>query len=109
MRYRFLSVAPACLFAMVAAAQHTTVRKLSPGDSWSAPSPATSSHYSSSVSVELKPSVTPFRFKSGSPGVGNQPPPSANDQAAAMGKERPWEDGKPPVFCASTPIDPSCH
>lgn len=39
----------------------------------------------------------------------NQPPPSANDMAAVMGEDRPWQNGRPPVDRASAPMDPACH
>jgi hypothetical protein len=43
------------------------------------------------------------------PAQSNQSPPSANDEAAVMGKDRAWQNGRPPVDCAQTPMDSACH
>jgi|GEM_PF-2438956 len=53
---------------------------------------------------------SPFKFKDGKgDGPMGQPPPSAHDKAAVMGEDRAWQNGRPPVDCAMTPQDPTCH
>lgn len=37
------------------------------------------------------------------------PPPRANDRDVVLGLGRAWVGGKPPVECASTPMDAACH
>jgi len=60
----------------------------------------------------IEPAVEPeaFTFRPERPAWRNEPPPPrANDKAAVMGQTRPWQDGRPPVSCPLTPLDPACR
>lgn len=82
-------------------------------DRWEPASAATSS--TSYRAGQLLPgtagaSESPFHFKESSKrGPAYKPPPQANDKATVMGKQRPWQNGRPPVDCAIDPRDPACH
>jgi hypothetical protein len=55
-------------------------------------------------------SESPFHFREPSTrGPAYKPPPQANDKATVMGKQRPWQNGRPPVDCSIDPRDPACH
>lgn len=113
MRYRLVLTASAWLSAAMAMAQTAPTTLASQSDSWTArPATASSSAYRSHPSTEA-PAKTHFKFRDrrqdDPSNPLNQPPPSANDKAAVMGKDRPWQNGRPPVDCASAPMDPACH
>lgn len=116
MRYRLALTASTWLMAAVAMAQTSPPAQSSQSDSWTAhPAVAGSSSYRSQSSIEA-PARSHFKFKERGQGSTlnplnplNQPPPSANDKAAVMGKDRAWQNGRPPVDCAQTPMDPACH
>ena len=106
MRIRSLVFLPLCLPAFAAAAQTAS-------DQWTAPAPAasvTSAHDYRSHGSDATAKPSPFKFKSERKTWEKEPPPPrANDQNAVMGTARPWQNGQPPVSCAQTPRDPSCH
>jgi len=53
---------------------------------------------------------SPFRFVDADEGsVLRQSPPRPSDRAAVLGTERAWIGGRPPLDCAATPRDASCH
>ncbi len=110
MRYRFVLSASTWLIAAMAMAQTAPTPLSSQSDSWTAhPAVASSSVYRSHPSTEV-PAGGHFKFRDRrQDGPANQPPPSANDKAAVLGKDRAWQNGRPPVDCASTPMDPACH
>lgn len=55
-------------------------------------------------------SHSPFHFRqAANSGPAYAPPPPANDKAAVMGEQRPWQNGQPPVNCAVDPRNPACH
>jgi hypothetical protein len=111
---RILWMVPVLFLAAAATAQTvpaTTVKS----DSWApAPAAATSASDTSAAhrGIALPEAGGKGRFKfkdSHRDGPMGEPPPAASDKAAVMGQERPWQDGRPPVSCAATPQDPSCH
>lgn len=113
MRYRLVLTASTWLMAAVAMAQTSPPAQSNQSDSWAAhPAAASSSSYRSHPSTEST-GKSHFKFKDrrldDPSNPLNQPPPSANDKAAVMGKDRAWQNGRPPVDCASAPMDPACH
>lgn len=113
MRYRLALIASISLMAAMAMAQTSPPAPSNQSDSWKAhPAVAGSSSYRSQSSAEA-PARSHFKFRERGQGGAlnplNQPPPSANDKAAVMGKDRAWQNGRPPVDCAQTPMDSACH
>lgn len=110
MRSRYVLMASAWLLATAAMAQ-TTPASSGQSDSWSArPATASSVTFGDHAAAQAKSSHSPFKFKDRRPtGPADQPPPGANDKAAVMGTDRAWQNGRPPVNCAQTPMDPTCR
>jgi len=113
MRYRFLVFATAWLFATLAMAQTSTLASSGQSDSLaSRPAAASSTSYRSHAPTVTAADRVHFKFKDrqqDQQGPLSQPPPSAMDKAAVMGTDRPWQDGRPPVDCMQTPMDPTCR
>lgn len=108
MRYRSLLMASTWLLATAAMAQTSPPTQ---SDSWTMPpAPASSASYRGHSPTEPAPTASHFKFKDRNQGGPlNQPPPGANDKAAVMGTDRAWQNGRPPVDCAQTPMDKACH
>ncbi|MBD8899328.1 hypothetical protein [Rhodanobacter sp. DHG33] len=108
MHIRLFAALPLCLFAFAVSAQTTTA-----SDQWAPVAPAT--HYASQDNQaargnEAAATPSPFKFKEPrKTWEPEPPPPRANDQQTVMGTQHAWMDGQPPVVCAQTPRDPSCH
>jgi hypothetical protein len=110
MRFRQLLMASTWLLATAALAQ-TVPATSSQSDRWTAhPATAGSTTFRDHATLEPKPSHSPFKFKERQrTGPADQPPPSATDKAAVMGIDRAWQNGRPPVDCAQTPMDATCR
>jgi hypothetical protein len=110
MRFRHVLMASTWLLATAALAQ-TQPAPSSQSDSWAThPAAASSTTFRSHATVEATPSHSPFKFKERQrTGPADQPPPSATDKAAVMGTDRAWQNGRPPVDCAQTPMDATCR
>jgi hypothetical protein len=112
MRYRLVLTASTWLVAAVAMAQTAPTTSSNQSDSWTVHPAASSSSYRSQPSTQAT-GKSHFKFKDrrldDPSNPLNQPPPGANDKAAVMGKDRTWQNGRPPVDCASAPMDPACH
>ncbi|CAM5245474.1 hypothetical protein [Rhodanobacter lindaniclasticus] len=101
---------PLCLVSVAALAQSAPPAA---SDQWQ--QPATSASVAAHAATPLpggdaaaKPS--PFKFKGERKAWTDEPPPpQANDKAAVMGKQRPWQNGRPPLDCAARPRDPACR
>lgn len=107
MRSGKFAVLPFCLFACAVSAQTTAA-----SDQWAPVAPASSVAANGQGMHDgnraAKPS--PFKFKEPRKTWEKEPPPPrANDQQTLMGTQHPWMNGQPPVVCAQTPRDPSCH
>ncbi len=111
MIFRVLLLLSATLSAAVAVAQTTPVEHARPSDRWdSTPAAAASTGYRADRKLPGSDSHSPFQFKQPARrGPAYAPPPQANDKAAVMGKQRPWQNGRPPVDCAMEPRDPACQ
>lgn len=112
MLFRGLLIVCATLFAGSVAAQSTAPSQTTRNDRWETPPPASSSGYQADrlLPGTAGTSESPFQFKEAPKrGPAYQPPPQANDKAAVMGKQRPWQNGRPPANCALDPRDPACH
>ena len=114
MRTLNLVLLPLYLMAFAATAQTTTPAASQQDDSWNRPAAARSAAATHDRALHgndaavAKPS--PFKFKSERKAWEKEPPPPrANDQNAVMGTPRPWQNGRPPVSCAQTPMDPACR
>ncbi|MEO8808809.1 MAG: hypothetical protein ABI386_01000 [Rhodanobacter sp.] len=102
----------ALLLAGAVAAQTTASKQSAPDDRWETPAAASSSSHQGvrGLPGTAASSDGPFQFKqSNRRGPADEPPPQANDKATVMGKQRPWQDGRPPVDCATNPRDAACH
>ncbi len=112
MGLRFAAFLSAALMASAAVAQSVPA-SASTSDSWAKPATATRAvtYRSDAVPDATASSQTSkFKFKSENRHrLLYQPPPSATDQAAVLGLERPWQNGRPPVDCAITPHDSACR
>ncbi len=110
MRFRHVLMASTWLLAGAALAQTAPVTS-SQSDSWPAhPAAASSATFRGHATVEATPSHSPFKFKERQrTGPADQPPPGATDKAAVMGTDRAWQNGRPPVNCAQTPMDATCR
>ncbi|MEO8778583.1 MAG: hypothetical protein ABI389_07910 [Rhodanobacter sp.] len=113
MSFRVSLIFCAMLLAGTAAAQIGMPSQTAQNDRWEAvPAAASSSSY---PAERLLPSAagtanSPFHFKqTAQRGPAHNPPPQANDKAAVMGQQRPWQNGRPPVDCALEPRDPACR
>lgn len=111
MGYRTMIFLAACLVASVAAAQSVPTPTGEGSDSWGKPAAASSSvSYRTQELPASKPSPSHFKFKDSERArPGDRPPPSAMDKAAVMGTPRPWQNGQPPVDCASSPHSAACQ
>jgi hypothetical protein len=110
MRFRYVLMASTWLLAAAAMAQTSPVLS-SQSDSWAThPAAASSTAFRGRATVDATPSHSPFKFKDRQrTGPADQPPPSATDKAAVMGTDRAWQNGRPPVDCAQTPMDATCR
>lgn len=111
MRYRTLVSLVTCLMVSSLAAQSVPTPASHGSDSLAVPATASSavSYRKQAVTVS-KPSPSPFKFKRTERAYRvDQPPPSVMDKAAVMGKERPWQNGEPPVDCATSPHSAACR
>jgi hypothetical protein len=98
------------VLATMAHAAPQAVASSASSDSWAKPASAATLPRSRVALPGRATTASPFKFKQRSEqGPADQPPPSANDKAAVMGTERPWQNGRPPVDCAQTPRDPACQ
>ncbi len=101
------------LLAGVASAQTATPSQAAQNDRWSAtPAVAGSSNYRADRSLPGTGGTrsSPFHFKQPvKHGPAYKPPPQANDKATVMGRQRPWQNGRPPVDCALEPRDSACQ
>lgn len=111
MRYRTMIFLAACLVASAAAAQSVPTPTSEGSDSWAKPAAASSSvSYRAQALPVSKEDASHFKFKSSERvRPGDRPPPSAMDKAAVMGKDRPWQNGRAPVDCASSPHSAECQ
>lgn len=109
MRHRMIILVAACVLASTAAAQ-TAPLATDKSDSWAKPVPASSVITSAKPSrLADKPAASPFKFKSDERArPADQLPPSPNDKATVMGKDRPWQNGQAPVDCANSPHSSGC-
>ncbi len=101
---------PLCFVGATALAQSVS---LPASDQWqpaaatSVAPHATTTPLPGNATTAAKPS--PFKFKGERKAwMDEPPPPRANDKAAVMGKQRPWQDGRPPVDCAVHPRAAGC-
>jgi hypothetical protein len=110
MHFRRVLLASTWLLATAAMAQ-TSPASSSQSDSWAMhPATASSTGFRSHAAVAARPARSPFKFKDRQPaGPAEQPPPGANDKAAVMGTDRAWQNGRPPVDCAQSPMDATCR
>lgn len=112
MIFRVLLMLSATLVVTVAVAQTSPVEYARSSDRReSAPATAASTGYRADRMLPGSDSHGPFHFKQPARrGPAYAPPPQANDKAAVMGKQRPWQNGRPPVDCAMEPRDhPACQ
>lgn len=72
--------------------------------------PTTSSDVHKRLPFQADAKPSPFKFKDQKhhSGVADRPPPSANDKAAVMGTQRPWQNGRAPVDCRTSPHAAGC-
>ena len=112
MNFRGTLIVCAMLLAGAVAAQTVAPSQTAQSDRWdTTPAAATSSTYRAEQSLpgSAGTSHNAFHFKEPAErGPAYAPPPQASDKAAVMGKQRPWQNGRPPVDCAVTPRDPAC-
>jgi hypothetical protein len=110
MHFRRVLMASTWLLATAAMAQ-TPPAASGQSDSWAArPASASSAGFRGHAAVAATPASSPFKFKDRQrTGPADQPPPGANDKAAVMGTDRAWQNGRPPVNCAQTPMDATCR
>ena len=107
MRYRMMVFLAGCLAASAVAAQSVSAPA---SDIWSVPAAASSTASHAGQAPVSKPSTSPFKFKSDQRSLpADQPPPSVMDKASVMGTERPWQNGRPPADCASSPHNAACQ
>ena len=111
--FRALLIPCAMLVVSVAVAQTAPPTQATSNDQWHAvPATASSSSYPDSTHAALPgdDKHSPFHFRQS---VKTDPayalPPQVNDKATVMGKQRPWENGRPPVDCRVDPRDPVCR
>ncbi|WP_449427644.1 hypothetical protein [Rhodanobacter umsongensis] len=113
MRYRPGLFLATSLMVATAVAQTSAPVPSSQSDSWaSQPVAAGSAGYRDRTPTVAAAGGDHFKFKDrrqDQDGPLSQPPPSAMDRAAVMGGDRPWLDGRPPVDCVRTPMDPTCR
>lgn len=108
---RTLLIPCAMLVASAAIAQTAPTTHTTTNDQWKAvPATASSSSYPAHAQLPGDDGHSPFHFKqSAKTGPAYAPPPQPNDKATVMGKQRPWENGRPPVDCRLDPRDPVCR
>ena len=113
MRYRRSAFLVTLLMAATAVAQTSAPASSGRNESWTwQPASASSASYSDRAPTVASAGGGHFKFSDSRQdrnGPSSQPPPSAMDKAAVMGGDRPWLDGRPPVDCARTPMDPTCR
>jgi hypothetical protein len=109
MHFRRVLVASTWLLATAAMAQ-TPPAASGQSDSWAARPASASSAGFRGHAAAATPASSPFKFKDRQrTGPADEPPPGANDKAAVMGTDRAWQNGRPPVNCAQTPMDATCR
>lgn len=113
MVFRGLLMLCATLPAGAFAAQTAAPSQNTQNDHWdTTPAAASSSSYRADRSLPGSGTSGHSRFHFKQPakrGPAYEPPPQANDKAAVMGEQRPWQNGQPPVNCAVDPRNPVCH
>ncbi|MEO6799321.1 MAG: hypothetical protein ABI178_05245 [Rhodanobacter sp.] len=113
MVFRGLLIICASMLVGSVAAQSAAPGQASRNDHWDTTPPAArSTGYRADrlLPGSAGTSESPFHFKESAPnGPAYKPPPQANDKAAVMGEQRPWQNGRPPANCAVGPRDPACH
>ena len=113
MRYRRSVFFMTLLMAATTMAQTPAPVLSSRSESWvSQPAAASSASYHDRAPTMTAAAGEHFKFRDhrqDRDGPLSQPPPSAMDKTAVMGSDRPWLDGRPPVDCARTPMDPTCR
>ena len=110
MKFQALLISCGLLLAAVVAAQSAPPGASPQDDRWTPPAANSSTHFNAEPALPGSAGKSVFQFKQTEPrGPASNPPPQANDKAAVMGKQRPWQNGRPPVDCASQPRDPACH
>ena len=112
MKFRGPLIVCAALLAGAVAAQTAAPSRTTQNDRWdTTPAAASSSNYRADRSLPGSTDTghNAFHFKQPvKRGPAYEAPPQANDKAAVMGKQRPWQNGRPPVDCAMNPRDPAC-
>ncbi|HEY0197000.1 MAG TPA: hypothetical protein VGC19_00490 [Rhodanobacter sp.] len=110
MRYRVCATVSMLLLASAAMAQSVPPAPSSANDNWSShPAEAATTFVNGHSAMEAPKSKEHFKFKDRSmTGPASEPPPSANDKASVMGKDRDWQNGRPPVDCAQSPHSSGC-
>jgi hypothetical protein len=109
MHFRRVLMASTWLLATAAMAQ-TPPAASGQSDSWAARPASASSAGFRGHAAAATPASSPFKFKDRQrTGPADEPPPGANDKAAVMGTDRAWQNGRPPVNCAQTPMDATCR
>ncbi|MEO7066256.1 MAG: hypothetical protein ABI114_05080 [Rhodanobacter sp.] len=106
------SVAIAQTAAPIQPPAHAAAPSQTPStDQWQAtPAVTSSSDYSAQAALSGDDKQSPFQFKQPvKKGPAYALPPQANDKATVMGKQRPWQNGRPPVDCRYEPRDPVCR
>ncbi|MEO7068608.1 MAG: hypothetical protein ABI114_16985 [Rhodanobacter sp.] len=111
MMFRALLIPCAMLVASVTIAQTAPATQTPTNDQWqAAPVAASSSDYSAHAALPGDAKKSPFQFKQPvKKGPAYALPPKPNDKATVMGKQRPWQNGRPPVDCKDEPRDPVCR
>ena len=113
MRYRPSVFFTTLLMAATAMAQAPVPAPASLSETWAwQPAAASSASYPDRTPTVTAAAGNRFKFRDrrqDQDGPLSQPPPSAMDKTAVMGGDRPWLDGRPPVDCARTPMDPTCR
>ncbi|MEO9078117.1 MAG: hypothetical protein ABI268_02285 [Rhodanobacter sp.] len=116
MMFRALLMACAMLTSSITAAQTAPpIQTAPPAQSvsknhWNAvPATSGSSNDQAETALPGGDSHGPFHFdQPDKSGPAYALPPQANDKATVMGKQRPWQNGRPPLDCKGKP-DPACH
>jgi hypothetical protein len=111
MPYRLYALACLVMMSSGAMAQSVAPAPSQSSDSWTShPAEASTTFVNGRSELDTPKPKEHFKFKdSRSPsGPANQPPPGANDKAAVMGKDRDWQNGRPPVDCAQSPHSAGC-
>jgi hypothetical protein len=110
MRYRLCAMVSMMLFVSAAMAQSVPPAPSQASDSWTShPAEAATTYVNGRPVMDEPKGKEHFKFKQRSyTGPADQPPPGANDKAAVMGKDRDWQNGRPPVDCGQSPHSSGC-